>query len=84
VTDIEMPEMDGLDLCRRLRADVATRGIGVVVVTGDASDWIQAAALDAGCDVVLAKPQPDALAGDDSAIARRATSGLKGLRECAQ
>jgi CheY-like chemotaxis protein len=56
VTDIEMPEMNGLDLCRRLRADVATRDIGVVVVTGDASDWIQAVALDAGCDVVLAKP----------------------------
>jgi len=34
----------------------ATRDIGVGVVTGDASDWIQAAALDAGCDVVLAKP----------------------------
>ena len=56
VTDIEMPEMNGLDLCRRLRAEVATCDIGVVVVTGDASDWIQAAALDAGCDVVLAKP----------------------------
>ena len=56
VTDIQMPVMNGLDLCRRLRADAATRDIGVVVVTGDASDWIQAAALDAGCDVVLAKP----------------------------
>jgi CheY-like chemotaxis protein len=56
VTDIQMPVMNGLDLCRRLRADIATRDIGVVVVTGDASDWIQAAALDAGCDVVLAKP----------------------------
>jgi CheY-like chemotaxis protein len=56
VTDIQMPVMNGLDLCRRLRADVATRDIGVVVVTGDASDRILAAALDAGCDVVLAKP----------------------------
>lgn len=56
VTDIQMPVMNGLDLCRRLRADVATRDIGVVVVTGDASEGILAAALDAGCDVVLAKP----------------------------
>src|SRR3981189_1995212 len=36
VTDVSMPVMDGLDLCRRLRADVATRDVGVVVVTGDA------------------------------------------------
>jgi len=61
VTDIQMPVMNGLDLCRRLRADPATRDIGVVVVTGDASDWIQAVALDAGCDVVLAKPCPRTL-----------------------
>jgi CheY-like chemotaxis protein len=61
VTDIQMPVMNGLDLCRRLRADPATRDIGVVVVTGDVSDWIQAVALDAGCDVVLAKPCPRTL-----------------------
>ena len=56
VTDIDMPEMNGLDLCRRLRANSATRSVSVVVVTGDASDEIQSAAFNAGCDVVLAKP----------------------------
>ena len=55
VTGVDMPVMDGLDLCRQLRADAATRDVVVVVVTGDASDQIQAA-LDAGCDAVLGKP----------------------------
>jgi len=55
VTDLEMPVMDGLDLCRQVRADAATRDIVVVAVTGDAPTHTQSA-LDAGCDVVLAKP----------------------------
>lgn len=55
VTDVDMPLMDGLDLCRHLRADVVTRDVVVVVVTGDATAQAEAA-LDAGCDAVLGKP----------------------------
>ena len=55
VTDVDMPVMDGLDLCRELRANATTRDVVVVVVTGDASDQTEAA-LDAGCDAILAKP----------------------------
>jgi two-component system, cell cycle response regulator len=55
VTDVNMPVMDGLVFCRRLRADSATRHVPVVVVTGDASEQMLAA-FEAGCDAVLAKP----------------------------
>ena len=55
VTDVDMPVMGGLDLCRQLRADAATRGVVVVVVTGDATVQSKAA-LEAGCDAVLGKP----------------------------
>jgi CheY-like chemotaxis protein len=55
VTDVDMPVMDGLDLCRQLRANPATRSVVVVIVTGDA--WEQAdAAKAAGCDAILPKP----------------------------
>jgi CheY-like chemotaxis protein len=50
-----MPVMNGLDLCRRLRSDEATRNVLVVVVTGDAGEQAQAA-FAAGCDAVLGKP----------------------------
>jgi CheY-like chemotaxis protein len=50
-----MPIMDGLALCRQLRADAATRDVAVVVVTGDATDQARAA-IEAGCDAVLGKP----------------------------
>jgi CheY-like chemotaxis protein len=55
VTDVDMPVMDGLDLCRRLRADTATREVAVVIVTADASAPTEAA-LEAGCDAILEKP----------------------------
>jgi CheY-like chemotaxis protein len=55
VTDVDMPVMDGLDLCRELRANVTTRDVVVVVVTGGAPDHTEAA-LDAGCDAILGKP----------------------------
>lgn len=37
VTDLEMADGDGLELCRRLRGSVATAKIHIVVVSGDAA-----------------------------------------------
>jgi two-component system response regulator MprA len=59
VSDLEMPRMDGIALCRALRADAATRRVPIVVVT--ASGEQVRAALDAGCDAVLPKPCSRAL-----------------------
>jgi|SRR3954466_15170766 CheY-like chemotaxis protein len=58
VTDIAMPEMDGLELSRRLRANHATHDVPIIAVSGQASDR----ARQAGADVVLEKPcEPDHL-----------------------
>lgn len=54
VTDVEMLDMDGLELCRRLRQLTTTTMVPIVVVTGAATQVDEATA--AGCDVVL--PQP--------------------------
>jgi CheY-like chemotaxis protein len=59
VTDVVMPVMDGLALCRQLRAEAATQRVAVVAVTG-AADQAEAA-LAAGCNAVLAKPCSRAL-----------------------
>ncbi len=58
VTDIAMPEMDGLELSRRLRAQAETRDVPIIAVSGQASDIARLA----GADVVLDKPcEPDRL-----------------------
>ena len=54
--DVRMPRMDGLEVCRRLKADSATRLTPVVLVTGqtDLSDRIRG--IEAGADEFLSKP----------------------------
>lgn len=54
--DVGMPVMDGLDVCRRLKSDPATRLTPVVLVTGqtDLSDRIRG--IEAGADEFLSKP----------------------------
>lgn len=54
--DVNMPVLDGLEVCRRLKGDPATRLTPVVLVTGlsDVSDRIRG--IEAGADEFLSKP----------------------------
>jgi two-component system response regulator MprA len=53
VTEILVPKLDGLALCRQLKADPATRGISVLVFSILASSG---RAVEAGADAFLRKP----------------------------
>jgi class 3 adenylate cyclase len=53
--DILMPEMDGYEVCRRLRADDASRFLPVVMITAS-GEQEKLAAIEAGADDLLAKP----------------------------
>jgi two-component system, cell cycle response regulator DivK len=55
VTDLSMPHLDGWEAIRRLKADVRTLHIPVLVCTGHAFGGVDRA-LDAGCDAYLVKP----------------------------
>ena len=55
VLDIGMPGMDGLSFCRKLKADWATKDVGVVLLTGSDAGT-EAAATAAGADALLRKP----------------------------
>jgi PAS domain S-box-containing protein len=54
--DIGLPDMDGNELARRLRADPATQDIVLVAVTGYGQEQDRKAALEAGFDHHLVKP----------------------------
>jgi two-component system, cell cycle response regulator DivK len=54
--DIALPEMDGFEATRRLKADPTTRDIPVVALTAYALAPAAARATEAGCVAYLAKP----------------------------
>ena len=57
VTDLAIPGIDGLQLCKRLREDPRTRHIPIVGITGYASFAAEPdRATRAGCDAVYVKP----------------------------
>jgi class 3 adenylate cyclase/CheY-like chemotaxis protein len=53
--DVVMPEMDGYEVCRRLRADPATRLLPVIMITAS-GDHEKVNALEAGADDFIQKP----------------------------
>ena len=62
ITDLEMPELDGLGLCKKIRSDPRLRNTPFLVLSGTATPELAAACRDAGAREVLAKPiQPQAL-----------------------
>jgi uncharacterized protein (TIGR02266 family) len=56
VADLDMPRLDGADLCRKLKADPALRGIPVILVVSGDEAAHRARAVRAGADDVIAKP----------------------------
>lgn len=56
ISDWIMPGVDGLELCRRIRARVKPRYTYVVLVTSKGGDEDRLIGLDAGADDFLAKP----------------------------
>jgi CheY-like chemotaxis protein len=54
--DVDMPRLDGIDTCRRLREDPATSDATIVMLTAVHGDNVERRAEDAGADLFLTKP----------------------------
>ena len=56
ITDVMMPNMDGLELIKRIRKEQDTRHLPVIVVSARVEDGDKLAGLEAGAEVYLGKP----------------------------
>ena len=54
--DIMLPEEDGLQILKRLRADPNTRKLPVIMLTAKGTEYDKVLGLDQGADDYIAKP----------------------------
>lgn len=74
VLDLMLPHVDGLEICRRLRASAATAATPVIMLTARAEEAERIVGLELGADDYIAKPfSPNELVARVRALLRRAT-----------
>jgi two-component system phosphate regulon response regulator PhoB len=56
ILDLMLPVVDGLDVCRRLRADTATKDALILMLTAKADESDQVVGLSLGADDYVTKP----------------------------
>lgn len=59
--DVMLPDIDGLEVCRRLKSDVTTHDIPVIMITAVSDADARVQALQAGADDFLTKPVDELL-----------------------
>jgi two-component system alkaline phosphatase synthesis response regulator PhoP len=72
VLDLMLPEIDGLDVLRALRADPATRALPVILLTARVEETDRLIGLELGADDYITKPfSPRELVARVRAVLRR-------------
>lgn len=56
VSDIMMPEMDGITLCKKIKSNININHIPVILLTAKTTDADKAEGLDVGADAYVVKP----------------------------
>ena len=76
VLDLMLPHVDGLEVCRLVRANEATAAIPIIMLTARAEESERIVGLELGADDYLAKPfSPNELVARVRALLRRAARG---------
>ena len=73
ILDIMLPDIDGFEICRRIRADAGTAAIPIIMLTALDQELMRCRAIECGATDYLTKPfDPDRLM---AAIRQRAGNG---------
>jgi two-component system, OmpR family, alkaline phosphatase synthesis response regulator PhoP len=73
VLDLMLPGLDGLQLCRAIRADAATAAIPIIMITAKAEESDRIVGLELGADDYITKPfSPNEVVARVRALLRRA------------
>ena len=76
VLDLMLPEVNGLEVCRRLRSDAATAAIPIIMLTAKTDEVDRIVGLEMGADDYVAKPfSPKELVARVRAVLRRTRPG---------
>ena len=72
ILDIMMPEMEGTEVCRQLRADTSFKDTLITFLTARSEEFSQVLGLDLGADDYITKPiRPRVLSSRVAALLRR-------------
>lgn len=75
ILDIMLPEIDGLELCRILKADSATSRIPIIMLTAKSEEVDKVVGLELGADDYITKPfSPRELVARVKAVLRRSAA----------
>jgi DNA-binding response OmpR family regulator len=76
VLDLMLPQLDGLEICRRVRADQRVANLPIIMVTARGDESERIVGLELGADDYLPKPfSPNELVARVRALLRRAQRG---------
>lgn len=56
ITDLMMPEMDGIKLCKKIKTDINTSHIPIIILTAKSTEESTIEGLGTGADVYISKP----------------------------
>jgi CheY-like chemotaxis protein len=56
LTDVEMPKVDGIELCLKVRADPRLAAVPVILITGKPTEELRRRATEVGVNDFLTKP----------------------------
>jgi two-component system, OmpR family, alkaline phosphatase synthesis response regulator PhoP len=82
ILDVMMPDMDGIETCREIRALPGLKDVMIAFLTARSEDYSQIAGFEVGADDYINKPiKPRVLISRIAALLRRGKAGSGGVSE---